>query len=493
MESHKFLDLWNDIKEIFDEVIKKYDGEWMLRKRSIDTRFLLCFILQIIIPKDHRGYGVTLVEIFNQFLNLGLPSVSKRALAASSLCEARQKLNPLIFKELNGKIIAKWEQYNDKPALWHGHRLFGVDGSKFTLPRELIIQGYKTPGDHAHYPQGLVSGMYDLLTGIPYDFDMVNHNNERMCVIRHLKQGFQKNAVHVYDRGYFSFEVLFDHLKNAAHAVFRLQKNTGYQVIEEFWNSKNTDEIVTLQPPMSVLKVVRDQNLDIDLNPIEVRLIKYIIGEASYVLCTTLVDKIKYPTEIFPDVYHSRWGVEEMYKVSKVITGVQDFHSKSESGCKQELFAHFLLITMMKIIESQSHYEIEEREKSRMPPKKRLRTLQKREGENPTTEFSETNEANTFSASMLDFTKNKMIIENENKSHAHLKVFKINTRNSFLSSGAEMIKLLYFESVEIIHIGATRLCESAKRLYQKIRPGRSFPRKSKQAPSKWCKAKPKIA
>ena len=41
--------------------------------------------------------------------------------------------------------------------LLNNQRIFAVDGSKINLPHELINDGYKTPSDNAHYPQGLIS------------------------------------------------------------------------------------------------------------------------------------------------------------------------------------------------------------------------------------------------------------------------------------------------------------------------------------------------
>ena len=58
------------------------------------------------------------------------------------------------------------------------------------------------------------------------------------------------------------------------------------------------------------------------------------IDDKVYVLLTTLLDKEKYPEASMKEVYHLRWEHEEMIKLSKVITGVTDLHSKTERGVK---------------------------------------------------------------------------------------------------------------------------------------------------------------
>lgn len=50
------------------------------------------------------------------------------------------------------------------------------------------------------------------------------------------------------------------------------------------------------------------------------------------------------------DLYHARWGVEEMCKVSKQFLEIEQFHSGSERLVKQELFAHFNLLAMTPLL-----------------------------------------------------------------------------------------------------------------------------------------------
>lgn len=518
METTQFLEMWKDIREVFDATIEKYDKLWIQRDRKINTRFLVLFILRLTIPKDQRGYGATLLEIFDQFFNLDIHNSFNR-LAPSSICEARAKLDPAIFKELNSGILKVWEKYNNNPRLWQGHRLYGVDGSKINLPRELLKADYQTPGDHAHYPQGLLSGAYDLLTGIPYDFDIVSHNNERTCALEHLKQ-IEENSITVYDRGYYSFELLADHASQRKHAIFRIKRNMQVKEIDSFWESDETDKVVKLYPPKNIAHEVRMGRSNVLLDPIEVRVIKYTIKEYTYVLLVTLLSKEKYPLEIFPDVYHSRWGIEEMYKVSKEITGVKDIHSKTEIGVKQELNAHYIIITMLKIIEGQAHSRIIEEKKERKPPKRRLRPLH---DDTPEPENNKTNSRSGCSKTRIDDvatgpnqgldqnpghpeTERSLTpyseaepapqeggngpgfdqVPNQNDSEMEDKI-KVNQKGCFLLVGWSLEKFLFWDPMKFVEGCVEYMIDSAATLYQKVRPNRSFERKSKTPQSKWTR------
>jgi hypothetical protein len=90
--------------------------------------------------------------------------------------------------------------------------------------------------------------------------------------------------------------------------------------------------------------------------PLKIRLINYVIDGNSYCIGTTLMDDAQYTIDVLKEVYHARWGIEELYKVSKKLVEVDDFHGRSERTVKQELFAHFVLITMSRYCASASEH-----------------------------------------------------------------------------------------------------------------------------------------
>ncbi len=88
----------------------------------------------------------------------------------------------------------------DTDRRWQGHRVFAVDGRSLNLPRGLVHEGWRTPVDGTHYPQGLVSCLYRLQSRLPVDFDLHAHGNERAAALAHLNV-LSANDVVVYDRG----------------------------------------------------------------------------------------------------------------------------------------------------------------------------------------------------------------------------------------------------------------------------------------------------
>jgi len=333
-----FIILWQRVVDIVFTVAKDFDQQWQQRKRTINTMLLILFIFRLVFSKNKQGYGITSVDLWEQCRVMNIPLPQKKPAAASAFSNARKKLDESIFKELNARIINTYD-VEQGDQRWKGHRLFAVDGTKLNLPRQLLNKPYTLPSDNAYYPQGLVSCLYQLKSKIPYDFDLADHKNERTMALSHLKL-LQKEDIVVYDRGYFSYAMLYYHLQAEVDVVFRLPKNS-FKVIDEFFNSEATDQVVTLEIAKSRYKEIHSKYPDIIFKPLKLRLIKYHYSDTTYVLGTTLLDNELYKTNEFCDCYHSRWGIEELYKISKILIDVEDFHAQSERGVKQELFFTF--------------------------------------------------------------------------------------------------------------------------------------------------------
>jgi hypothetical protein len=346
-EQDPFVELWRRVIVLLSCVADEFDAQWQQRRRVIDTLLLVLFIFRLVFSKNQQGYGTTIVELWAQCRSMGVPLPQPKPVAASAFCNARKKLDEAIFKTLNSRIIATYEPLPESYH-WLGRRLFAVDGMKINLPRPLRHADYDLPSDKSHYPQGLVSCLYQLKSQIPHDFELASHMDERRMALAHLKT-LRSGDVVVYDRGYFSYAVLYAHQKKGVDVIFRLSRRAG-KGIEVFMDSSETDTIVTIEIAPTRQKAIREKHPDIEFRPLSLRLIKYVFDGTTYTLGTTLLDGDRYRKAAFPDLYHARWGIEELYKVSKKLVGVDDFHAQTERGVKQELFAHFVLLTLNRIL-----------------------------------------------------------------------------------------------------------------------------------------------
>ena len=350
-----FVSLWEKVTPIFQAVAADYDRQWRLRKRVIDTLMLMLLIFRLVSSKNTQSYGTTIDDLWDNCRKLNLALPQKNSIAPSSFYAARQKLDETVFKCANQKILAAYVP-DASHYRWLGHRLFAVDGTKINLPRALLACGYSTPTTNAHYPQGLLSCLYQLKSQLPFDFDLTSHANERLSAMRHLRV-LEADDVVVYDRGYFSYVLLHRHAQTGIHAIFRLEENS-YNEIKAFFASPEAGTQITLMPSSQRQAEIRSEFPDLQIVPLKLRLLKYKIADTVFCLGTTLLDAHRYPLQEFIGAYHGRWSIEELYKVSKRIFNVEDFHGKTERGVKQEIFAHFVLITLNRLFANQANIEL---------------------------------------------------------------------------------------------------------------------------------------
>lgn len=428
-----FLKLWGKVSTIISEVSNAYDAMWQKRKRIIDSLLLVFIIFRLVFSKNSQSYATTITEFWHNCHRMKFPLPQKHPVAASAFTQARKKLNESIFKELNWRIIQACPKKGSD--LWYGHRLFAVDGSKINLPRELFKYGYKKPQENKHYPQGLLSCCYQVKSKTPYDFDLVSHGNERRCADQHLKK-LQANDVSVYDRGYYSYASLNQHHHMQVYAVYRLKRRSGKE-IDAFINSDDSDKIITLMPNNERQKIIKRDYPNMDFIPLKMRLIKYKINDTHYYIGTTLTDS-RYTIDMLKAVYHARWGVEELYKISKQLIEVDDFHGRSERTVKQEVFAHFVLITMSRLCSERSE--------------NLLHSLL-----NLNTESDEENPE---------------------------KVIQVNFKNTLTTVSRHLEEIL-FAPAHYVQTMISDVVHSISRYYYKVRPDRHYKRRSMKPEKKW--------
>ena|SRR3990167_5406891 len=178
--------LWQKIITIVASVAEKFDQEWQKRQRVITTLLIVLFIFRLVFSKNKQGYGSTIGELWDYCKKLNIPLPQKKPVVPATFCNARKKLNEDIFKTLNTEIIREYGTQQEN-FLWKTHRIFAVDGSKINLPKQLLNFSYKTPSDNAHYPQGMLSCLYQLRSKIPFDFELSSHLDERKLALGHLE------------------------------------------------------------------------------------------------------------------------------------------------------------------------------------------------------------------------------------------------------------------------------------------------------------------
>ena len=127
-------DFWSPLQASIEGICQDFDKVWQTRKRLITTRFLVTFILKLVLSKNSQGYKILLNELWE---TAEFSELQQQPVSASSICEARQKMPETIFILINQKLLSIREVSAPLP-LWRNHRVFGVDGSKINVSHEFL-------------------------------------------------------------------------------------------------------------------------------------------------------------------------------------------------------------------------------------------------------------------------------------------------------------------------------------------------------------------
>ena len=396
----------------------------MKRRRILDSLIVVLFVFRLVLSRGDKGYATVLAELWGQCRKLGIALPQRDPVAASSICKARAKVHEDLFLDLHREILRR----GCADRRWKGHRTFAVDGTRMNLPRPLAEAGYRAPTPGACYPLGLVSCLYRLDTGTPVDFSLSANTDERAAALAHL-DALQPGDIVVFDRGYFSFALLYAVVWRGAHPVFRLCRNSAF---DDFIDSDRDDAVVSTVLKRDTRARLRAAFPGRRFDPIDLRLIRCTHEDSEYALATTLADTGKYTLDDLSDLYHGRWDIEELFKTSKAVIAVDEFHSRTERGVRQELYAHFNLIAMTRLLSNRGDGLLEE---------------------------------------MRELGKEKMTV---------------NFKNALAIMAANLEELVLLRAAALAET-VTWMAERVLAVRSRLRPGRMYPRRSMKPVSKWAR------
>ncbi len=421
--------MWSAVAAAAARTAERHDRRWRVRRRLVGTFLVVLFVLRPVFGTE-RSYGSALAEIWESARRTGVALPQDRPVTPSAMSRARAKVDPEVFRELHREILA---QAPDRP-LWKGRRVFGVDGAKVNLPRPLVDAGYATPGEHAHYPQGLVSCLYELEPRLPSGFCLRADTNERSAAAAHLK-ALSAGDVVACDRGCFSYEMLLEHIVRGQDAVFRLKRDANARTVA-FLAGPLDDRTVAIRPGGRALARLKARHPGAAFGPLKLRLVRYAAGDTVFALGTTLTEDDGFAVEDLAEIYRARWRIEEQYKITKWFLAVESFRAESERGVLQEPCANFVMVTATRLMTNGTDGEI-----------------------------------------------------NAAPGDGHPK--RVNFRNA-AAAVFRNFETLALAQADALAETVSRIVDDVAALWQRERPGRSYPRMSRKPRNKWSR-KGKVA
>lgn len=345
-----------------------YSNEFMKRNRSSETDFtrkrklpfvpLVLFMINII--------KQTIQKELTRFIKMFGDRSSN--ITKSAFSQSRMKLKPEAFIELNNRLIEEF--YTDNIIKkWNRFRLCAIDGSKLILPTHSkeLMEKFGTLSSGMIIPQAQVSSCYDVLNEIILDTQLETLQvNEMNQAVKHFEK-LSKGDLIIFDRGYSAVWFYYMLKIKELDFVNRVPKNF-IKDVENFRLSNDNEKIIEVNiPPQKSRYGLQRHEISKDmLQPFKLRFVKVILdtGEVE-VLATTLLDKEKYPREIFKDLYFKRWGIETNYDHLKSNIRVEEFTGLSEIAIRQDFYVSAFINNLQSIISLDSKEEMDKENRGR--------------------------------------------------------------------------------------------------------------------------------
>lgn len=284
----------------------------------------------------------------------------------SAFVQCRKKINPKVFDYLSSVIIDEFYTDNDLSVkLWKGFRLLAVDGSTLTLPqtKELEkIYGLAKNQTTTGVVKARISVLYDVLNNYVLDGQISPlKTGEIQLAKKHLKVTKEKDLI-IYDRGYPSFDLVFEHLN--LNRDFLMRVKIGFNIIvKDFVASNKKSKIVEIKPRKGFDFSTKQYNKN---TTIKVRLILVILKDGSKeVLMTSLLNSKTYSTKTFKELYLKRWQVETFYDELKNKMKVEKFSGYSNQTILQDFSACLFVSNIQTLIVSEITDEINKNKQHR--------------------------------------------------------------------------------------------------------------------------------
>jgi hypothetical protein len=301
------------------------------RQRKLPFHVLIVFLINFV-----RGsYQDELDKFFKTICRF---DVAKRVVSKAALSKARMKLKYQAFIDLNSRMVNFFEK-SFVPRTWHGFRLIAIDGSTTRLPMEDDIAqhfGAWNCRQGSPSPMAKVSQLFDVLNKVTVDAIIKPKGiAERELAAQHILNVMPNDLI-LLDRGYPAWWLFNLIVSMDANFCARISC-TKWKAVRKFISSGLPEKVIKL--PVHPSSVAQCIQMGLATAPLKLRLIRIENDGQIAVLVTSLIDMNLYPVEIFSDLYHHRWPVEEDYKTFKCRLELENFSGKSALSVYQDFYA----------------------------------------------------------------------------------------------------------------------------------------------------------
>lgn len=296
--------------------------------------------------------------------------------SVTAYCRARARLPLAMLPTLLRWVWQALRDVTETAERWHGHRVFHVDSSGFSMPdTEALQEEFGQPGGQRKgcgFPTAHLLAMFDAATGMILDVLASPLRTHEMSKIAWMHPHLRAGDVVVADRGFCSYVHLALLSLRQLHGVLRIHN----RMIVDFTPGRRhahrkdkkaakglprskwlrcvgvRDQLVRWFKPAQGPRWMTPEQFARVPESIVVRELEYRIETPGYrtrkiVLVTTLLDAEQYPAEALAELYRCRWQVEVNLRHIKQTMGMDVLHCQTPDGIRKEMLMFALVYNLV--------------------------------------------------------------------------------------------------------------------------------------------------
>lgn len=267
-----------------------------------------------------------------------------------------------------------------------GHRLIACDGSNLSIATN--PDDPETAWKNNQYDNVMnklhLNAFYDISNRIYTDIliqTASEYNEARACVAM-IKKSTLKNVILIADRGYENYNIMAHIINKGWKFVIRIKDINSNGIasglklpkcdvfdrdITLVFTRKNTKETkaagyrwMPANQMFDYLPPKSEKTYELSF-----RIVRFPIGEDSYEVIVTNLDRFQFSVEKIKEIYHLRWGIETSFRELKYAVGLTSFHAKKPDYIKQEIYAKLLLYNYCELITTHVIQQMEKKDKTK--------------------------------------------------------------------------------------------------------------------------------
>jgi hypothetical protein len=328
-----------------------------------------------------------------------VPHLTGLAVTGEAYCRARARLPVELFERLMEKVCdAVATVCDDAAALWHGHRVWHMDGSGCSMPDTPELQAaFGQPGGQAPgcgFPVAHLMTLFHATAGYLLRVVTTPLRSHDMSQAQRVHDALRAGDVVVGDRGFCSFVHLAILWGMGVFAVFRMHQRTIVSFRKGRANSKpaarkkkgrraartkkravmekkkrrkgkptsrwvkwlgTCDQIVEYLKPKQRPRWMTAEAYALLPDSIQVRELRYRVTQPGFrvqeiVLVTTLLDAQLYPALELATLYQHRWEIETNLRHLKQTLRMDVLRTKTVNGVRKELAVYAIVYNLIRLV-----------------------------------------------------------------------------------------------------------------------------------------------